>query len=93
MLLLIGLFIVAAYLGYFYYTRVHLTKQAMEYYRRQLEKAGYRVKFLPFKLYSFGPFDQLIVDQSKHRDPNYTLQNNCQEYDLVVASCFNIPMI
>ena len=34
MLLFTGLTIIVACLGYFYYTRVYLTKQSMEYYRR-----------------------------------------------------------
>jgi hypothetical protein len=93
MWLIIGLFIVVAYLGYLYYTRVYLTKQTMEYYHQVFTKAGYRVKFIPFKLFSFGSFDQLIVDQEKHKNPSYTLENHCQQYDMVVGSCFNYPMI
>jgi len=63
----------AVYLFYFYYTRVYLTKQAMENYGRLFEKAGYRVKITPFRLFGFGVFDMLLEDDKKHRNPSYTL--------------------
>ena len=93
MLLPIAFLTVLAYLSYFYYTRVHLTKQTMEYYRREFEKAGYRVKFIPFRLYSLGVFGQMIEDQNKHKNPTYTLENHSQEFDVVVCSTFNFPVI
>lgn len=89
---LIGVFAVVLLLHFFYF-KVHLTKQRMLEYKQLFEKAGFRVKLEPFRLFTSRMFEIYKEGEQTYGNPLHYKQNDLVGYDVVVCSFLNRPML
>jgi hypothetical protein len=62
-------------------------------YKHRFEAAGYRVKLEPFRLFTSKMFEEYRKGEVTHGNPLHYKQNELTDYDIVICSFLNRPML